>query len=93
MVRWRDEIGERRLKADRGIPLAQASLGVLVFFLISLLLNGESLHRNAEEMPYGAPREISLRLTAPLRWISRATGSARIREWIEQFRNKEISHD
>jgi hypothetical protein len=89
MVRWRDEIGERRLHAGRGGSLSKTALGVAVFYLISLLLNGDALYRNAEQMPYGHVRDISLRLTQPLRFVSRTTGLYRIREWIEQTWNKE----
>jgi hypothetical protein len=88
-MRWIDEVGERRLKAGRGIPLRQAAIGVAVFYAACLLLNGEALYRNAEQLTFGAPREIVVRLAAPLRWISRTTGLYRIRELIEQAWNKE----
>jgi hypothetical protein len=89
MVRWRDEIGERRAKAGNGIGLGPTLAGVAVFFLASILFNGESLWNNARSMPYGRIRDISLRLTLPLQQLSRGTGLNRFRQWIENTWNKE----
>lgn len=89
MVRWRDEIGERRLHAGRGAGLSKTALGVAVFYLLCIVLNGDALYRNAEQMPYGRVRTISMRLTQPLRFVSKTTGLCRIRDWIEKNWNKE----
>jgi hypothetical protein len=89
MVRWRDEIGERRSKAGRGISLSRVCIGLAVFYLVAILLDGDALYRNAEQMPFGPSRTVSLRLSQPLKWISRATGLFRFREWIEQRWNKD----
>ncbi len=89
MVRWRDEIGERRLHGGRGSSLAKTAAGAAVFYLLCLFLNGEALYRNADQMPYGRVRDISLRLTQPLRFLSRTTGLYRVRDRIEQTLNKD----
>jgi len=89
MVQRIDEIGERRARSGQGIRLSRTILAVALFFLVSLLLNGEALHRNADQMPYGPVRQISLRLTAPLRAVSRASRLPLLRAWIETTWNKE----
>ncbi len=89
MVRWRDEIGERRAQGGRGIPLAPTLTAVIAFYLAGILLNGDALYKNAERMPYGRVRQTSLRVTAPLRWASRASRLYLVREWIETVWNKE----
>ncbi len=89
MARWRDEIGERRAKAGQGLPLARVCAGVVAFYLLAILLNGDAVYQNAEKLPFGPGREASLRLALPLKWISRTSGFYKVREWIEHVWHKE----
>ncbi len=60
MARWQDEIGERRAREGKGTPLGPTLAGFSLFCLLALLLNGESLYRNATLLPYPRPKEIRL---------------------------------
>ena len=91
MATWRDDIGTRRARAGQGNSLARTLAAVVVFYLAAVLLNGDALHKNAEQLPFGRVRQASLQLTAPLRWISRASRLYLVREWIETVWHKENS--
>ncbi len=77
------DVGERRAAANMGSPFRSALLAVFVFYIAAGILNGRALHENASRRPYGAARDIWMAATAPLHWISTATGADRIRASFE----------
>jgi predicted benzoate:H+ symporter BenE len=69
-------------------PLGKVGAVVAVFYVAALLLNAEGLHRNAQRMAYGRPRQVALALSAPVAAFARRMGVTKLRSGIERLMNE-----
>lgn len=63
-----------------GVSEWHARVGVLVFYIALVLLNGEGLLDRASKLEYGTwQRAVSVALAEPLAWVSRTTRLSEVR--------------
>jgi hypothetical protein len=74
-----------------GVSVRKVRTGLLVFYALALALNGVSLHRNNERLPYGPVRSFWVAASAPVAKGCAALGFDRPRDVLARTAGKALN--
>lgn len=75
----------------RGFAAWQVFIAIVIALGGGALLNAEHLEAEARQMPYGARRDFWVSVWSPLADVSRATGLAHPRRWLDDLLGRELA--
>ncbi|MDZ4198571.1 MAG: hypothetical protein U1E27_04705 [Kiritimatiellia bacterium] len=81
----KQDIGDLRFEAGRGVSRGRAWATVLFFYGAALLLNGTAIQAEAGRRKYGWGHDAWVAGSRPLDRITRTLGAGRFRNRIERF--------
>ncbi len=80
---------EEQEAAPRSLPLKRVHLGIFVFYLLAMLLNGNALLDDAKLLKYGRWRDICVAIARPMAYLSSVTRLSYPREYLEKWTTHE----
>jgi hypothetical protein len=85
MSRIHNDVSDSREEAGKGLPLRSVRVGLTVFFVVALALNGSYLLQNAKLMRYGPARDFWLTLATPVGHVCEKFGLDHPRAWLQKL--------